>query len=614
MTMKKLLSSIALLLSAPAWATMWCGPNIAGTSTPACASVNATTGQVVVKARDTADITQHFVVTPDGRLRSAVDGRCIGARSATVTNPPEAVQARACTSTLVAGDRWVYERQSGAAKHSVKTQLGNLLAGATSDTPTAGSALTMWTPDGTTAQQWRFVDFPFPTRSGESTVRTLTLQSGVLKYDGLNIPASTELDCSVISGRYCKVPGSSPTRYARSLIAAPGVTATEIAAITITTTTTPVTVATAAAISGSAVQGAALTATPATFANCGTGTVNEWLKAGSVIATGTSYTPALGDVGAAIVFRSTACAVVSTASTATVVAASTGGGGTAPNTNTFGFFSANLPAGFVGSNPHWGPYPRLTVNGLDCMNNIWHFIPSVVATARQSVGCQAASNGGVDWRTTGNGPQIVNDEVLSYPEIFVGKKPDGNAATANTSLPKRIDQVTSAVVRYQSAAGNLTRGQLVTDWWLTTTNGCAAAGCRKVEVMWQYWPFGGYNAPAPWSKGGPGRTSDNIGGGPKETDAVYERVTLNGQVVDVYSYTPGTWGQAWRLIKIFPMVFSKGNGHVLDVKAVNAYIVSRGWANNTDYMNTIEVGIEPVVDNGPITWDLTVRGWRIDVQ
>lgn len=623
--MKKIAAALGLLASAPAWATMWCGPNISGTSTPACAAVNQATMQVVVKARDPADITQHFIVTPDGRVRSAVDGKCIGSRSATVTNPAEILQARACTSSLVTGDRWSFSRQAGATKHSVQSQLGSLLAGAVNDTPAVGSPLTMWSADGSTAQQWRFVDMPIPARSGETTARTMTLQSGALRYDGLSIPTTTELDCSVISGRYCKVPGSSPTRYARALMAAPGVTATEIAAITITTSGSAVTVATPTTISGSAIQGAALTATPATFSGCSGSVVVDWLKSGVVVATGASYTPVLGDVGAALQARSTGCSVVSTASTATVVAASSGGGGTSPNTNTVAFFSANYPPVRDGSMR--GTHPPLGVNGLMCINNIWGFRDDY-ASAWQSVGCQAGSNGGVDIRMAISAPKAsaayvsANSEVTSYPEVYLGKTPSGDPASATTTLPKQLSALTSATIAQQGGTCNLTRGQWVTDGWITTTNGCATGSCRKVEIMWEYWPFGGYNAPAPWSKGGPGRTSDNIGGGPNE-DGTYARVNINGETVDVYSRcttaasgtTPATGaclpGQGWRLMKLFPMTFSKGNAHTLNFKHITDYVISQNWATTSDYLGAIEVGWEPVGDQGAVTGDCTMRGVKI---
>lgn len=611
--MKKILASIALLASAPAWATMWCGTvNVAGTATPACAAVNPA-GQVVVQPRNAADISQHYIVTPDGRVRSAVDGRCIGSRSATVTNPPEVVQARAC-STLVTGDRWTFARQAGASVHQTKSQLGSLLAGATSDSPAAGSAVTMWTADGSAAQNWRFVDLPIPARTTDTTVRTLTVQAGLLKYDGLTVSASTELDCTAPLGRYCKVPGTS--RYVRALLAAPGVTATEIAAIQYQTTQVAVTVTTPATISGSAIDGQTLTGTPATFANCGSGTVNEWLKSGSVIATGTSYTLGSGDIGASIVFRSTACSVASSSTSSAVAAA--GGGG---NTNTVAFFSVDQPAGKdPTTNPHWGPYDQRTVNGLNCVNNIWAFVGTTFA-ARQSLGCQAGSNGGVDWRMKITSPQDATKEVVGYPEILLGKTPSGTPATTDTRLPRAIADVTSATISYQSAAGSLTKGQLVTDVYITKTLGCAGVPCRDTEIMVQLWQFGAYNTPAPWSSCGANRTPENQGAGPNENATKYCDVTIAGVVYDIYNYNPGDWdgkqnnlADSWRLVKVFPKVIPKGAGATVNFKAIVDYLITRGvFPSAGRYYGALELGVEPIVDTGAITGDITVRGVRLDV-
>lgn len=621
----RILVLVAMLASGTVQATqIRSARNIAGTATPAAWSL-AANGQIQVQPFTQDAPAQCFVIAKGSSagyysIRTCGTGQCIGVRFGTVQTPAEVLQARTCTGNQ--GDDWSLRRVAGTIPFKLQSRLGTLIAG-TQASPAPGTVVDMYTDEGSDTQYWFAVDFVNKLRPADTAVRTRTGKAYNAPLSGTNVLPTAEVDLADCSGLICKVSGSSPARYATAKVLAPGMASADLVdalAITETSPAVNVTVATAAAVSGQATEGQTLTLTAATFANYTGTVVTQLLRGSTVIATGVApYTITASDVGQVLTLRSTAGTVTSQASTSTVVAAQTGGGG--GNTNTVAFFSVDQPAGKdPATNPHWGPYDQRTINGLNCVNNIWAFVGTTFA-ARQSLGCQAGSNGGVDWRMKITSPQDSSKEVVGYPEILLGKTPSGTPATTDTRLPRAIADVTSATISYQSAAGSLTKGQLVTDVYITKTLGCAGVPCRDTEIMVQLWQFGGYNTPAPWSSCGANRTPENQGSGPNENAKKYCDVTIAGVVYDIYNYNPGDWdgkqdnlADSWRLVKVFPKVIPKGAGATVNFKAIVDYLITRGvFPSAGRYYGALELGVEPIVDTGAITGDITVRGVRLDV-
>lgn len=324
--MKRILIALALVFSASAQAALVKSPRIiAGTSTNACWAESSSFA-IVTKACNQDDNVQQFEVTAGTaagyyKIRSRT-GRCVGVRSATVTTPAEVLVTRACSSNI--GDEWKFRRLSGAPNFKIQSRLGSLIAGTQSSPVEATTAVDMYTDESSDTQDWALVEHVNKARPSDTAVRTLTGKGFASKLSGATVLPSTEVDLTDCDGLVCKVVGSNPARYAPAKAFVPGMTGADLVnSIAIEETSPPVTVtvATAASISGSAVENQALTGVPATFTNYSGAVVNEWLRGGSVVSSGTTYTLGAADIGQSITFRSSAGSVTSSASSATVVAA-----------------------------------------------------------------------------------------------------------------------------------------------------------------------------------------------------------------------------------------------------------------------------------------------------
>ena len=291
-----------------------------------------------------------------------------------------------------------------------------------------------------------------------------------------------------------------------------------------------------------------------------------------------------------------------------------------PSAGTVPLFSDRHPSAAYkagNANPHWGPYPVKYVGDLVCLNNIWGAYGSLAA-GWQSTGAQLGS-GGVDFRAAWSYAGLTTaqlgarSEVTSYPSCILGQTPSGSPASLSKVLPRRIADIASAKYSYKASEGSATRGQHVSDIWITRAGQRPAAGNRLIEIMWLDRSFGGYNVPAAGAPGSAGRTAANLGTGPNPR-AKITRETIGGRLVDVFDYAPGTWGGPHRLVKLIPVSMAHTGASAVDVLGIVDLMVARGHCTRDDVLAAIEVGWEPVADRGATSGDVTMRGLRIEVQ
>ena len=292
-----------------------------------------------------------------------------------------------------------------------------------------------------------------------------------------------------------------------------------------------------------------------------------------------------------------------------------------PSAGTVPLFSDRHPSAAYkagNGNPHWGPYPAKEVNGLVCLNNIWGSY-GPLAAGWQSLGARDDGTGGVDLRAAWIYPGLTTaqlgarSEVTSYPSCILGQTPSGSPASPSRILPRRIADIASAKYSYKASEGSATRGQHVSDIWITRAGQRPAAGNRLIEIMWLDRSFGGYNVPAAGAPGSAGRTAANLGTGPNPR-AKITRETIGGRLVDVFDYAPGTWGGPHRLVKLIPVSMAHTGASAVDVLGIVDLMVARGHCTRDDVLAAIEVGWEPVADRGATSGDVTMRGLRIEVQ
>jgi hypothetical protein len=290
-----------------------------------------------------------------------------------------------------------------------------------------------------------------------------------------------------------------------------------------------------------------------------------------------------------------------------------------PSAGTVPLFSDRHPSAAYkagNGNPHHGPYPFKNVLDVVCLNNIWGASGSL-ASGWQSLGARDDGTGGVDLRAVWSYPGLPanaqRSEVTTYPSCVYGQTPSGSPGSPGKGLPKRVGDIKKAEYSYKASEGSATRGQHVSDIWITRSLNCRAAGCRAIEIMWLDRSYGGYNVPCAGCKGSAGRSAANLGTGPNPK-ATVTRTTIGGRLVDVFDYEPGTWGGGHRLVKLIPVELAQMGAARVDVLGILSFLKSKGRMTDNDYVGAIEVGWEPVADRGATSGDVTMRGLRIEVQ
>ncbi len=232
----------------------------------------------------------------------------------------------------------------------------------------------------------------------------------------------------------------------------------------------------------------------------------------------------------------------------------------------------------------------------------------------------AAADGAVSFRVKWSYPSLPGLEVLAYPEIQYGRS-TSTYPRPGARLPMSVGAINRLETSYSGvrASGISGQGHLSYDLWTSTTpadlvtNARAGIFHRRAEIMMPTYPFGGYGVPAS------GTAAQGRGCGTTETcsgrgGSYVERRAFGGAEYDVF-YTPATTDPNrfpnWQFIVFEPVKFSKTAGHRVDWKPIFDYMRTKGWVTNADYLNSIEMGVEPVATGGATTGDVTVAGFGV---
>ena len=246
------------------------------------------------------------------------------------------------------------------------------------------------------------------------------------------------------------------------------------------------------------------------------------------------------------------------------------------------------------------------------MNNVWGTNGLPGGWSQQTGISSLQGDGSVACRFKWNYPRTApGKEVLAYPECTYGRSasfgPDAGA-----QLPRLASQVNSLVTSYSNIAGWAAgQGQITYDLWTSNSpNGLSKAN-RRAEIMMPVHPVGGYGVPNYPNAAAAGRTGTATGRNP---NGYQGRQNLGGAAYDVYwfpAYSQYT-GLAWQFIVFEPVNFPGINGHTMDWKPLLSYAQGRGWINGSDYLNSVEIGYEPV--GAGASGDLTVSGFKVSTN
>ncbi|WOB05915.1 GH12 family glycosyl hydrolase domain-containing protein [Piscinibacter gummiphilus] len=260
-----------------------------------------------------------------------------------------------------------------------------------------------------------------------------------------------------------------------------------------------------------------------------------------------------------------------------LLAASCGGGGGGG-----GGSSAPAPAPAT-QLPACGDFATLEVSGLGRLtNNTWNKAAAGNFAATQclqsrSVGATTQYGWSWSWPTNGS-------TVYAYPEIIVGWKPWDGGTSNHPHLPARINTLQRFDWQYDLSVSTGGSYNVATSLWITRT-GATPTGTNPQDIAneMMIWTAGSGFPP-----GGQRQPDANIGGQIFEVWYAQDWGDLSGANPNKWSYI------AYRAtVSTFAAT--------LDIKAILADAVSRGYVNPAHYVSNIELGNE-VMSGAGQTW------------
>lgn len=252
-------------------------------------------------------------------------------------------------------------------------------------------------------------------------------------------------------------------------------------------------------------------------------------------------------------------------------------------------------------------YPNAAVDLQRVINNTWN---AQGLTGEQSVGIQAGSVG-VDvrfkWRWAADAR-----EVIAYPEVAYGRSASFEPI-AGSLLPRRLSEVNKLVASAQKVEGGGTDGlsHLVYDLWTSNDPKVLSQTTRTAEIMEPVIAWNGYGIPNHPPAAAAGRT----GGNGRNPNGYKGRFTIAGVLMDLYYFPPNSpfTGLKWKFIVLVPVVLPGYGAHSIDWAARLKWLVANGYLNGADYLNTVELGVEPVGNGKATAGDVTVRGYQLSI-
>lgn len=371
-----------------------------------------------------------------------------------------------------------------------------------------------------------------------------------------------------------------------------------------TTVATSSDVETASATSGS-VAAAADTTSNDTAASSTETAASADTSSSEVTASASSGT-ASGGTGATSTTATTETAAASVAPTTSVRPVSTSS--VASSTATVNLTSSVGQASDSYDSIGAGPYR--------VVNNTWG-VRTQPSGWNQQVGISSLQgDNSVDFRLKWSFPSYCGGscEVISYPEVVYGRSASFSP-DAGAQLPRLVSDVSGLTTRYTGASANTSGlGHLAYDLWTSNSPNALGRANRLAEIMLPEIPFAGYGVPNYPDAAGAGRAGQQASG--RNPNGYQGRETIGGNAYDVYFFpanSPYT-GLAWKFIVFEPVVFGGTGGATREWKPLLDFMVGKGWVNRSDYLNSVELGVEPVSTSGGTVGDVTVRGFKVDVN
>lgn len=256
-------------------------------------------------------------------------------------------------------------------------------------------------------------------------------------------------------------------------------------------------------------------------------------------------------------------------------------------------------------------YPSAVVGLMRAINNTWN---AQGMTGAQAVGIQAGSVG-VDARFKWAWPADPNTakprEVISFPEVAYGRSASF-APIAGSLLPRRVNEVTKLVTSAQKVEGiGDGLSHLAYDLWTSNDPNVLSPTSRTAEIMEPVVAWDGYGIPNFPAGAAAGRS----GGNGRNPNGYKGRYVIAGVTMDVYYFPAGSpfTGLKWKFIVLIPVALPGYGSHSIDWAARLKWLVANGYLNGADYLNTVELGVEPVTNGEATSGDVTVRGYQLSI-
>lgn len=261
-------------------------------------------------------------------------------------------------------------------------------------------------------------------------------------------------------------------------------------------------------------------------------------------------------------------------------------------------------------------YESIGAGPYRVVNNTWG-VRTQPSGWNQQVGISSLQgDNSVDFRLKWSFPSYCGGscEVISYPEVVYGRSASFSA-DAGAKLPRLVSDVSGLTTRYTNASVSTSGlGHLAYDLWTSNSPNALGRANRLAEIMLPEIPFAGYGVPNYPDAAGAGRAGQQAAG--RNPNGYQGRETIGGTAYDVYFFpanSPYT-GLAWKFIVFEPVVFGGTGGATRNWKPIIDFMVGKGWVSSSDYLNSVELGVEPVSTPGGTFGDVTVRGFKIDVN
>ncbi len=257
--------------------------------------------------------------------------------------------------------------------------------------------------------------------------------------------------------------------------------------------------------------------------------------------------------------------------------------------------------------------PNKVVGAYAAINNPWGSagIAENWALSVGMVRSDAQKSSAVDVRFFWKYPEkYPGKDVLAYPQVAFGQA-HGFSGSTTGALPVRVADAYAIRSRYSAVKGHATgAGQLAYDLWITSAPGDPAHS-KVAEIMLPTLSYGGYGIPDSPKAAAAGRKGPKGGRSP----GMYQgREVIDGRTYDVYHgrAKSASWPLPWDFIVFQPVEMPDREAVAVHWGPLLKFLVGKGWIQERQFLNSVELGVEVINSDGGTAGDLEVTGFQVE--